>query len=218
MLAALGACRGCRVHCHALTTRWLATKNKRGTNKKGAQKQQSDSDLQPLLNEAIVSAGFEKLRLVGPDGQQSVIPPSEAIEQARLAKMDLLLVAPEASPPVCKLVDYQQLQIGRKLQAKAQAKKVREKRTVLKEIRISEAIGQHDADLKVKQIRGFLKKNYQVTVSINNPKSRSGAVEAIKAFQVALDDYADSEPTSRVRGNKFMISFYPPKDTKDTPK
>jgi len=73
-------------------------------------------------------------------------------------------------------------------------------------------IGKHDADLKIKQIRAFLKKNYHVIVSINNPKSRPKAVEAINSFQVALDDCAESEPTSRVKGNKFMISFYPRKD------
>ena len=101
-------------------------------------------------------------------------------------------------------------------------------------------IGKHDADLKINQIRGFLKKNYHVTVSINNPKSyrahshahcraeycpfrRPKAVEAINSFQVrrchnisrtaeqatpccecayvqvALDDCAESEPTSRVK-------------------
>jgi len=164
MHAVLSASRGCPGRYTALTTRWLATKNNTG-----AQKQESRSE--PLINQAIVSAGFAKLRLIGIDGQQSVLVPAEAIKLAKLAKLDLILVAPEASPPVCKLVDYKKLQIERKQQVKSQAKKARGNRTVVKEIRISEAIGKHDADLKIKQIRAFLKKNYHVIVSINNPKS-----------------------------------------------
>ena len=63
MHAVLSASRGCPGRYTALTTRWLATKNNTG-----AQKQESRSE--PLINQAIVSAGFAKLRLIGIDGQQ----------------------------------------------------------------------------------------------------------------------------------------------------
>lgn len=64
------------------------------------------ADGRPVLNRAVLAAGLERVRLISPDGEQSVVEPARAIELAEQAGLDLVLVAPQASPPVCKIVDF----------------------------------------------------------------------------------------------------------------
>ncbi len=83
---------------------------------------------------------------------------------AREQGLDLVEVAPEAHPSVCRILDY-----GRfKYQQEKRRKKSRKKRStnILKEVRLSYRIGEHDFEVKVRRICKFLKEGYRVKVSL----------------------------------------------------
>lgn len=104
------------------------------------------------------------IRVISHDGQQvGVISTDQAMDMARDAGLDLVEVAPEERPPVCRIMDYGKFkyQQGKKHH---QGNKVHH--TKLKEIRLRPKTGQHDIDFKVKQARTFLKSKDRVQISV----------------------------------------------------
>ena len=93
-----------------------------------------------------------------------VLPIAEALERARAAELDLVEVAPQAVPPVCRLLDYGKFKYD-------QAKKERESRkgqhaSVLREIRMRPKIDSHDLEMKAKNAEKFLKSGDKVKVTV----------------------------------------------------
>ncbi len=114
------------------------------------------------VNEEIRSP---KVRLIDQQGKQvGVISRDEALEIARREGLDLVEVAPQANPPVCRLLDYGKF----KYQMEKKRKKNRKKQSSdsLKEIRLSYKIGEHDLKIKVKKIEEFLREGHRVKLSI----------------------------------------------------
>lgn len=103
--------------------------------------------------------------LIDDEGQKlGVIPTMEALQRARDAGLDLVEVAPNANPPVCRILDYGKFKYE-------QAKKEREahkhqKQVVVREVRFKSKIGQHDLDFKTKVISKLLKGGDKVKVSV----------------------------------------------------
>ncbi len=98
------------------------------------------------------------VRLVGTDGTQGVVTLAVARASAQTAELDLVEVAPEEVPPVCKLLDY-----GKVRFLERQANKSRkDAQPKLKELRVSLKIGAHDLDNKVRQARELLEKGHRV--------------------------------------------------------
>ena len=96
------------------------------------------------------------MRLVGPDGQQIGIKPlPEALAIARAADLDLVEVAPQASPPVCRIMDYGKY----KYEAAQRAKESRKKSTnvVVKEMKYRPKISKGDFDTKIRKVERFLR-------------------------------------------------------------
>ena len=97
------------------------------------------------------------------DGEQlGVIPTEDALNRARDAGLDLVEVAPNERPPVCRIMDYgkYKYQKGKK-QNKKTSHQVR-----TKEIRLRPKTGQHDIDTKVNRAIGFLKHKDKVQITI----------------------------------------------------
>ncbi|MGH3665307.1 MAG: translation initiation factor IF-3 [Egibacteraceae bacterium] len=107
----------------------------------------------------------KEVRLIGPEGKQvGVVPLKIAIEAAQALDLDLVEVAPEASPPVAKVMDY-----GKHLfeQERAQREARKSQRsTGQKAIRFRPKIDDHDYDTKVRQARKFLQTGHSVRVQI----------------------------------------------------
>jgi translation initiation factor IF-3 len=103
------------------------------------------------------------VRLIGVNGEQlGVVPTSQAMDLAREANLDLVEVAPNERPPVCRILDYGKL---RYQQSRKGAKsKVHQQK--LKEIRVRPKTGEHDVDTKVNQARKFLEHNDKVLVNV----------------------------------------------------
>ena len=107
----------------------------------------------------------KEVRLIDPDGQQvGVVPLTEALETAQAHGLDLVEVAPNVSPPVCRIMDYgrYKYQQNKKLQ---EAKK-RQSTFQVKEIKIRPMTGEHDLQVKMRHIKRFLHNRDKVKVTI----------------------------------------------------
>jgi translation initiation factor IF-3 len=112
------------------------------------------------MNEQI---RISPIRLIGPDGEQlGIVPTSQALERAREAGLDLVEMAADERPPVCKILDYGKMRF--KASHKGGKNKVRQQR--LKEIRVRPKTGDHDIETKVNQARKFLEHNDKVQVTV----------------------------------------------------
>ena len=106
-----------------------------------------------------------QVRLVGPDGGQlGVVTIQNALEIANQHELDLVEVAPQASPPVCRVIDFSKFKYDQEKKEREAKKHQRQSR--LKEIRLKPNIDDHDYQVKVKHAIGFLKKNDKVKVSL----------------------------------------------------
>ena len=90
-----------------------------------------------------------EVRLVDADGTQlGVVPVEDARRRAQAVQMDLVEVAPQAKPPVCKIVDYGKVLFDQRQRKKAQKKK--QHQIEIKEVKLKPKIGKHDYEIKVK--------------------------------------------------------------------
>lgn len=105
------------------------------------------------------------IRVIGQTGEQiGVIETSQALQLAKEAGLDLVEISPNTRPPVCKIMDHGKHQY---LQAKKEQKsKAKQKKTVIKGIRIRPSTSDNDLEFKMKQAEKFLKKGAKVKVEI----------------------------------------------------
>jgi translation initiation factor IF-3 len=88
----------------------------------------------------------------------------QALERTAELELDLVLVAPKAPTPVAKIVDYGKYKYERK--KKEQQKKKNQKVVEVKEVRLTQRIGEHDLQVKLKDAKRFLEKGNKVKVSL----------------------------------------------------
>lgn len=105
------------------------------------------------------------MRLIGADGTQvGIVPVEEALAQARAAGLDLVEVAPEARPIVCRIMDY-----GRFLyEQEKKAREARRNQTIIqvKDVKLRPAIDDADFLTKLRMVERFLKKGSKVRVTV----------------------------------------------------
>ena len=119
-------------------------------------------DKNARINEAIRA---KEVRVVDPDGKQLGIKPiDEALDLAEDMDLDLVEVAPQAQPPVCKIMDYGKY----RYEQTVKMKEARKKQSVVqyKEMKMRPKIDRHDYEIKRKHIIRFLKSGYKVKVTI----------------------------------------------------
>lgn len=113
-------------------------------------------------NEAI---RVREVRLIGTEGEQlGIVPTLEALQMAREHEVDLVEVAPQAKPPVCKLLDYGKFKFEQEKNARESRKK--QKLLKMKEVRMQPKIESHDLEFKTKHIKEFLEQGSKVKVTI----------------------------------------------------
>lgn len=111
------------------------------------------------------SIRVREVRLVDAVGQQcGVVPTPEALRMARDINLDLVEVAPQASPPVCKILDYGKYRF--EMAKKLRDSKKRQRLQTLKEVRMQPKINDHDMAFKAKHIQRFLDEGDKVKVTI----------------------------------------------------
>ena len=106
-----------------------------------------------------------EVRLVGADGQQvGIMPIKEALAFAAEAHLDLVEVAPQARPPVCRIMDYGKFKYE---QSKKQQEARRRQTTIqVKEVKVRPKIEVHDMTFKLKNARRFLGEGDKVKISV----------------------------------------------------
>jgi len=106
-----------------------------------------------------------EVRVIGPEGGQlGVMTVQKAMEIASQDELDLVEVAPSASPPVCRIIDYSKFKYDQ--EKKEREAKKHQKQGKLKEIRLKPNIDDHDYQTKLKQTITFLSRRDKVKVSL----------------------------------------------------
>lgn len=112
------------------------------------------------VNERVYA---KTLRLIGPEGEQlGIFPRDIALKKAREFDLDLVEVASQAKPPVCRIMDFAKFKYEQ--EKREREVKKHQKHSQLKEIRISPRIDNHDYEVKLKHIKEFLEKKHKVRI------------------------------------------------------
>lgn len=106
-----------------------------------------------------------QIRLIGPDGEQlGVLSNRDALDLARKHELDLVEIAPQAKPPVCRIMDFSKYKYDQ--EKKERANKKHQKLMHLKEVRMKPHIEEHDYHVKLKRAIEFLQKKDKVKISL----------------------------------------------------
>ncbi|MCZ7623258.1 MAG: translation initiation factor IF-3 [Candidatus Kuenenia sp.] len=159
------------------------------------------------MNERI---RVQKVRLIDENSEQvGIVSIDEALGRAKSVEMDLVEVAPEADPPVCRLMNYG------KFKYKQKKKKTQKQRVVqLKELRIRPKTGGHDIQTKIRQARKFLENKDRVLVMMlfkGRERAHSDMGDSVlNQFAVELEDIAKVEK-DRISDDRRMGIILSPK-------
>ncbi len=129
----------------------------------------------------------KEVQLIGDQGEKvGVIPLREALEKAEEKNLDLVLVAPNANPPVCKIMNYGKYKFEQAKKEKEAKKK--QKVLEIKELRVTPNIEEHDFGFKSKNARKFLEDGNKVKITV---RFRGREVNNSKAGEVVLEKFID---------------------------
>lgn len=121
----------------------------------------------PIISELMINEQIrdKEVRLVGAEGEQiGVLSIKEAQQMASEKNLDLVKIAPQAKPPVCKIMDYGKYKFDAAKKEKEARKK--QKTISIKEVRLSASIDKHDFETKIRNAQKFLKAGDKVKVSV----------------------------------------------------
>ena len=150
------------------------------------------------------------IRVVGADGAQlGIIPTVEALALAQEAGLDLVEVAPNEKPPVCRIMDYGKF----KYQQRKKRNKGHTHQTKTKEIRLRPKTGEHDINFKVKQAMGFLKHKDKVQISVVFRGRENAHIEEGRKVMAGvlemLDEIGKPESRPMQQGRRIVCTLSP---------
>ncbi|MCC8126622.1 MAG: translation initiation factor IF-3 [Clostridiales bacterium] len=158
-----------------------------------------------MVNEQIRD---REVRLIGENGEQlGIMSSRDAYKMAQEAELDLVKIAPNAKPPVCKIIDYgkYRYEMARK------EKDARKKQRIIevKEVRLTPNIDTNDLNTKVSAARKFLEKGDKVKVSL---RFRGREMAHMSKSRYILDDFAETlkdiaviDKPSKVEGRSLVM-------------
>ena len=154
--------------------------------------------------------------MIDSDGSQlGVMPLRQAMDLAEQKNLDLVKIAPQATPPVCKIIDYGKFRFE---QAKREKEANKNQRVVeIKEIRLSLNIDTHDFETKKNHAVRFLEEGNKVKVSIRFRGREMGhpehGLEIMRRFAETMAEVANVEKPAKLEG-RTMLMFLAPKPVK----
>jgi translation initiation factor IF-3 len=154
-----------------------------------------------------------EVRLIGEDGAQlGIMPVGEALKIAYEQELDLVKIAPQSKPPVCKIMDYGKYRFE---QAKRDKEAKKKQHIVeVKEIRMSPSIGINDFNVKLKNGQKFLKDGdrLKVTVRFRGREMAHTNIgqDLLKKFADECSEFATVDKNPKLEG-RFMTMFLSPK-------
>ncbi|WP_370981588.1 translation initiation factor IF-3 [Agaribacterium sp. ZY112] len=165
----------------------------------------------PAINDQIKA---NQVRLIGSDGsQKGIVSLNEALEQARAESMDLVAMAAEADPVVCKIMDYGKHLFEAK-KAKAAAKK-KQKQQQIKEMKFRPGTEEGDYQIKLRNITKFIENGDKAKCSLRY-RGREMAhqelgMEMLKRIENDLEEIATVEQYPKMEGRQLIMVLAPKK-------
>lgn len=168
-----------------------------------------------LVNDQI---RFREMLVIGPEGEQlGTLMRREALQAAADLEMDLFCVAPNAKPPVCKIMDYGRYRFEQ--QKKAKEAKKRQHVTEVKPLRLSPVIDTHDFDTKLNQARRWLKSGIKVKVDM---RFRGRLITRLEVGKKTMNEFIEktsdisvAESKAKLEGNTMSVTLAPQKKKED---
>lgn len=163
----------------------------------------SSKELQ--INEQIRD---REIRVIDSDGSQlGIMPARKAMELAEQKNLDLVKIAPQATPPVCKIIDYGKYRFEQSKREKEQRKNQRV--VEIKEVRLSLNIDVHDFETKKNHAMRFISEGNKVKASIRFRGREMGhpelGLEIMKRFSEAMAEVANVERQPKLEGRTMMM-------------
>lgn len=150
----------------------------------------------------------KEVQVIGENGEKlGVLSLRDALEKAEEKKLDLVLVAPQGNPPVCKIMNYGKYKFEQAKKEKEAKKK--QKVAEIKEIRITPNIEEHDFGFKAKNARKFIEDGNKLKITVkfrgrevNNSKLGE---DVLNKFIENLSDIANVEKKPKLEGRNMFI-------------
>ena len=163
-----------------------------------------------LINELI---RFPQVRLIGPDGEQlGVMSSREAQLKANEYNLDLFCVAPNSTPPVCKILNYGKYRYEQ--QKKAKENRKNQVKIEVKEIQLTPQIGAHDMETKARAAIKFIEQGNKIKVGVRYRGRQMTHLEvgeeALNKFIELLGDIAQIEKPAQMEG-RWLLAIIAPK-------
>ena len=157
------------------------------------------------------------VRVVNEEGEQvGVMDTRDAIQRARDEGKDLVEIAPNAKPPVCKIIDYGKFLYGEKKKA-AEAKK-KQVNVSVKEIKFRPATDDHDYGYRMERARAWIADGDKVRATIafrgREMSHRELGANLLAKLRDDLEDVADVEVAPKMEGYQMFVIFVPKKTLK----
>ena len=159
------------------------------------------------INEQIRA---KEVLVVGPKGEQvGVKNIKDALTLASYANLDLVLISPNANPPVCKVMDYNKYRYEKQKKEKEALKKQKASNMELKEYRLSPVIDVGDFDTKVRNASKYLEKGHKVKLSIRFKGRQIAhpelAEEVLNKFASRVESFAIVEQKAKLEGRNMTM-------------
>ena len=155
-----------------------------------------------------------QVRVIGAEGEQlGIMYPRDAVRLAREQGLDLVEVAPNADPPVCRIIDFGKYQY----EAKKKAHEAKKNQVVItvKEIKFRPGTDDHDYDYRIKHAREWLQDGNKVRATIffrgREMSHRDLGFKILQKVEQNLSDIADIEVRPKMEGNQMFIIMNPKK-------
>jgi len=154
----------------------------------------------------------KEVRLISADGNQlGIVPLREALDAAEKDGMDLVEVAPNSSPPVCRIMDYGKYKY--QTSKKVQGGKKKGKAFQVKEIKLRPHTEEHDLGFKIRNLKKFLEKKARVKVSVifrgREMAYMDAGVELLKRISEEVEDLGTVEQPPTREGWRLTMVLVP---------
>jgi len=156
----------------------------------------------------------DEVRVVEPDGDHAVVDVDTALERAREHDLDLVEIAPDADPPVCKIIDYGKYRYEQ--QKKEKRQRAKSKQMQMKELRFRPRTDDHDFDFKTKHARGFLEDGNKVKAYVQfrgrDIVYKDQGMDLLRRFIERLQDLARIDQPPQMEGKRMTTVLAPHKN------
>ncbi|MGM0458226.1 MAG: translation initiation factor IF-3 [Bacteroidota bacterium] len=169
------------------------------------------NDDRPNINDEIRA---DKVRLIRPDEEHEIVSLDRALEIAEQFKLDLVEVAPNAKPPVCKIIDFGKFMYEKKKKEKEAKKK---QHTIqVKELRFRPQTDDHDLEFKTRHAREFLEGGDKVKATVQfrgrDMLYTDQGKELLKNLAEELEDVSKIESNPTMEGRRMIMVLAPEKN------